>query len=160
MDSADSILMLYSYAGFPERSWKLFEQPQRSTTSTQDPEAGGQVTQGADAQVRGNSPGDTTTLPEKAISGEGEDVKVVQVDGGTSTPLGNDPSPVPSATSPDLNKDEIVKRNVMSGLSIALTLMSILVAFRYVEYSSYDPCPRDVKSERPRSKLLNVYIDL
>ncbi|TFK74846.1 NicO-domain-containing protein [Pluteus cervinus] len=131
VDSADSILMLYSYAGFPERSWKLFEQPQRPTTSTQDPEAGGQVTQGAEAQVRGNSPGDTTILPEKAISGEGEDVKVVQVDG-TSTPLENDhdhPSPVPSATSPDLSKDEIVKRNVMSGLSIVLTLMSILVAF-------------------------------
>ena len=83
IDSLDSVLMLYSYTGFPERKFALF------------------------AKQEGlGSPG---------ILGE--------------TPL------VEHEPDPDEDRPEKintrVKMNAMSGLSIILTLMSILVAFRY-----------------------------
>jgi len=84
IDSLDSILMLYSYTGFPERRFALFVK-------------------------RGE-------LGLSSLPGE--------------TPL--------VEHEPDLDEDRPekietrVKMNAMSGLSIILTLMSILVAFRYV----------------------------
>ena len=83
IDSLDSVLMLYSYTGFPERKFALFVK--------QD-------------EVRSLSPLGETPLVEHE---------------------------------PDLDEDRPekintrVKMNAMSGLSIILTLMSILVAFRY-----------------------------
>jgi len=83
IDSLDSVLMLYSYTGFPERKFALFVK-----------------------QDELRSPG---------ALGE--------------TPL--------VEHEPDLDEDRPekintrVKMNAMSGLSIILTLMSILVAFRY-----------------------------
>lgn len=84
IDSLDSILMLYSYAGFPERKFALF------------------VTRGEPRSP--SSPGETPLVDHE----------------------------------PDIDEDRPekinmrVKMNAMSGLSIVLTLMSILVAFRYV----------------------------
>lgn len=84
VDSLDSILMLYSYTGFPESRFALF------------------VKQG---EFGSPSPPGETPLVERE---------------------------------PDLDEDRPekidirVKMNAMSGLSIILTLMSILVAFRYV----------------------------
>ena len=80
IDSLDSILMLYSYTGFPERKFALFVKRGESGNS--------------------GMPGETHE--------------------------------------PDLDEDRPekinmrVKMNTMSGLSIILTLMSILVAFGYV----------------------------
>jgi len=71
VDSLDSILMLYSYSGFPERSFRIFER-QRSGT------------------------------------GDVEEI---------------------SADPESVARSARVKQNAMSGLSIVLTLMSILVAF-------------------------------
>jgi high-affinity nickel-transport protein len=80
IDSLDSVLMLYSYTGFPESKLALFVK-------------------------RGDPP---------SSSGE--------------TPLvGHEPGPVEDRPG-KINMR--VKMNAMSGLSIILTLMSILVAFR------------------------------
>ena len=81
IDSLDSILMLYSYTGFPEHKFALF------------------VKRGEFGQS--DSPGET-------LVGHGPD---------------------PGEERPD-KIDMRVKMNAMSGLSIVLTLMSILVAFR------------------------------
>ncbi len=84
VDSIDSVLMLYSYAGFPERSFKMFE-------SRRDLES--------EANPTGNA-------------GEGK----------------RELDPEDEAR---MDTNMRVKMNAISGLSIALTLMSILVAFRY-----------------------------
>ncbi|KAF8170928.1 NicO-domain-containing protein [Pholiota molesta] len=86
IDSADSILMLYSYSGFPERGFRIF--------STGDKKE--------------------ITDPEKNDFGLQE---VPQL---------------PSSVDEDnrsMDRDMRLKINAMSGLSILLTLMSILVAF-------------------------------
>ncbi|KAJ6534479.1 NicO-domain-containing protein [Mycena vulgaris] len=82
LDSADSVIMLYSYSGFPERTLAIFDAP--------------------------------SALPLPVPE---DDAVHLQ----------------PDATGPDpqlaLARDQRVKANVMSGLSIILTLMSIFVAF-------------------------------
>jgi high-affinity nickel-transport protein len=112
VDSADSILMLYSYSGFPERSFIIFSpKPECKApvtnilppVGTDDPSA---KDKGDDLEVN--------------ISGEipHEEQK---------EHLDTLPSEDPNG---QLARNTRVKMNVMSGLSIILTLMSILVAFR------------------------------
>jgi high-affinity nickel-transport protein len=84
IDSLDSILMLYSYTGFPERKFALFVKRVESGLP--------------------NSPGEAPPV---------------------------EPAPNVDEDRPE-KIDMRVKMNAMSGLSIVLTLMSILVAFRYV----------------------------
>ncbi|KAJ7112859.1 NicO-domain-containing protein [Mycena crocata] len=85
LDSADSVLMLYSYSGFPERTWAIFDAPPSPTLAPAP-----QIALDDDAVL---------SRPEAAV-----DEKA-------------------------LARDQRVKANVMSGLSIILTLMSIFVAF-------------------------------
>lgn len=84
IDSLDSILMLYSYTGFPERKFALFVKPGRFSS----PSSSGET------PLVGHEPELDEDRPEKI--------------------------------------DMRVKMNAMSGLSIVLTLISILVAFRFV----------------------------
>ena len=95
--------MLYSYAGFHEKSWAIFDRSE------------------------------TVTLDEHAMD---------QEKGGEAT-VNVSPAPATSDSSPSANAAHInmedraeretrVKMNVMSGLSIILTLMSILVAYTCV----------------------------
>ncbi|KAJ7860041.1 NicO-domain-containing protein [Mycena leptocephala] len=81
LDSADSVLMLYSYSGFPERTWRIFQGP---PALAYDSEEHLQADADADAQAPATE---------------------------------------------QVARDQRVKANVMSGLSIILTLMSIFVAF-------------------------------
>lgn len=91
IDSLDSILMLYSYSGFPESdSFAIFEKRLALPDSSPAPE---QELTAADA------------APVEVIN-EGHDLQTKA-------------------------RELKVKLNMMSGLSIVLTLMSILVAFRY-----------------------------
>jgi high-affinity nickel-transport protein len=104
IDSADSILMLYSYAGFPKRTLAIFE----ATRSAADPAL----------QISNRDPAISETQPtaEKSVHpGAATLMKVAQ--------------------------DQQVKLNLMSGLSIVLTLMSILVAFRYSTACLHCPPP-------------------
>ncbi|KAJ7505996.1 NicO-domain-containing protein [Mycena galericulata] len=83
IDSADSVLMLYSYSGFPDHTWAIFDPP-----------------------------------PPLA-----DDATRLQTDA-DATDAGAGAQPPKDAI-----RTQQVKMNVMSGLSIILTLMSIFVAF-------------------------------
>ncbi|KAH9065490.1 NicO-domain-containing protein [Lactarius vividus] len=131
LDSIDSILMLYSYTGFPDRRFHVFEP----------------------AEVEGVSEGQSTTYQKAAAttrtsrSGNDDSNQL-------GLPVGVDPASRPQSEQSseqdkkrqveiivedadenirDIRKkarrDMAVKRNMMSGLSIVLTLMSIIVAF-------------------------------
>lgn len=82
IDSLDSILMLYSYTGFPEQKFALFVRRQNFRLL--------------------GSPGETSPTERELDIDEDRPEKI----------------------------NMRVKMNAMSGLSIILTLMSILVAFR------------------------------
>lgn len=147
IDSCDSILMLYSYSGFPEHSWAIF-QPSKSTPpnmndlQVEDPDP---LPKKQDYTVELQSPGIAPL--ERAPSPTSDSISNIPR-------LSRDSRPIPSATSApniphpaitggeklnevsaedeaSLMRDQRVKMNMMSGLSIILTLMSILVAFRY-----------------------------
>ncbi|KAJ7459939.1 NicO-domain-containing protein [Mycena latifolia] len=113
IDSADSILMLYSYSGFPDRTWAIFDR----SKAVEKPEAPAvPVTEkttmpGLSSPVendleRALSPADASPGMAEAQAAADKPVHVAQI-----------------------ARDLEVKLNVMSGLSIFLTLMSILVAF-------------------------------
>ena len=105
VDSLDSILMLYSYTGLLEdrRRWRIFR-------PKMIPE-----------QTERTDPSSNRPLHEGVINQEKDEDK-------TSPPEVVNPATCDNRTVRDTRK----KMNVMSGLSIVLTLMSILVAFAYV----------------------------
>ncbi|KAG6868972.1 hypothetical protein C0993_006494 [Termitomyces sp. T159_Od127] len=109
VDSADSILMLYSYIGFPERGWVLLEKNPPSMPEVQEKD-----------------------IHEKALEeappGPRNEIKT---SGGAPVPVYRDeeaalPAPARDAA---FARDTAVKMHVMSGLSVILTIMSVLVAF-------------------------------
>ena len=110
VDSADSILMLYSYSGFPERSFIIF---------SPNPECKVPVT---DLFPVG------TDDPSAKEKGKLE----VNISGAIPHEENKEhPDALPSEDpNGQLARNTRVKMNAMSGLSIILTLMSILVAFR------------------------------
>lgn len=137
VDSADSILMLYSYADFPERGFAIFEKRNSTNISSQSSnsshsEQGAQtsyaannVNEQADAIWPASPPhkhpiSSQPNLPdlERSHSNNGS-VDIEQqheFDNGVSV-------------AHQKTLDQAAK-NTMSGLSIVLTLLSILVAFR------------------------------
>jgi nickel/cobalt transporter (NiCoT) family protein len=109
IDSLDSILMLYSYSGFPEEGWAIFERASGvRTINIEEGTIDENLREGSTAAHGGSS----TLLPE-SIGG-----------------LRN--APVEVAGDMKMKRDLHVKNNMISSLSIFLTFMSILVAFRYV----------------------------
>ncbi|EIW59722.1 NicO-domain-containing protein [Trametes versicolor FP-101664 SS1] len=118
IDSIDSIIMLYSYAGFPERGFALLEPRTRAPTfprTRTPPEAG----------------------PERNKS-QVDVAEVVRADVDVKDPLEQDPEKVGTVDAVDARADINepvhqrtlrVKHNAVSNLSILLTLMSIMVAF-------------------------------
>jgi high-affinity nickel-transport protein len=138
VDSIDSILMLYSYSGFPERSWAIFER----TASTEDqgdkphmPKLEVEIPN--KAELPHPSTGGNTHPPihvsetdevrtETRKPTENDAVEAVKQD----TKLKSDFEVNVTVKEDRVTRDLLVKRNTMSGLSIILTLMSIVVAFR------------------------------
>lgn len=121
VDSIDSIIMLYSYAGFPERGFAIFEPRTRAPTF---PRTGTPLGPASDA-----SKGHTTDVAE-----------VVRADIDVKDALERDPEKAGTVDAVDARADINepvhqrtlrVKHNAVSNLSILLTLMSIMVAFRY-----------------------------
>ena len=131
IDSSDSILMLYSYSGFPERSFFIFAK-----------------SEGDSETIKEHTGNDTTTLPVPKSENVSDDKcgNAVNLRDRTDDEKNRSPeepldpaqsmapSPQNHASDSAMTRDIRVKMNLMSGLSIILTLMSILVAFRY-EYS-------------------------
>jgi len=137
LDSIDSILMLYSYTGFPERRFRLFEPMSDNDVPKQgyDVYREATATHISVAQSPHLQSGDTNDhcpladVPP-ALSRQSEQVGVTEEDK-------KEPVAVVVADADagirDIRKkaqrELLVKRNIMSGLSIVLTLMSIIVAF-------------------------------
>lgn len=154
VDSIDSILMLYSYAGFPERSFAIFEL-RKAPLPSHPASASTSPTPAASNPLESPIPSPVTNLPVLTASRpppsgmiEADDDDDLEsspklahatVAGTGSTPkLSKHPKDpdVEVMLEPVLDeqvaRDLRVKRNAMSGLSVLLTLMSILVAFRFV----------------------------
>ncbi|KAJ3893789.1 NicO-domain-containing protein [Lentinula edodes] len=91
VDSLDSVLMLYSYAGFPEHSLRIFEKSRLHQDSIRE------------------------------LTHPGGDEIEIKVD----IPVGTEPQ---SEAEIQITRNAQVKQNAISGLSILLTLMSIMVA--------------------------------
>ncbi|KAF8158078.1 high-affinity nickel-transport protein-domain-containing protein [Crassisporium funariophilum] len=157
VDSADSILMLYSYSGFPERTFFLFKKPgftdmERGAhlpsllSDIDDRAAADQDPQCPHSDVRLETQKHEIDSKVGSISVEHRkdldsknlhdiDHKIQEstdLKARPDTPLSPNTTTIVDA---DRDRDSVVARdtrvkmNVMSGLSIILTLMSILVAF-------------------------------
>lgn len=100
VDSVDSVLVLYSYSGFPEEKWAIFRQTGTSEEANRQP---------------------NPIIAEKTEGPSNNEISSGDVEKGTDMQ--------PTEHNQVQQNQDIVKRNVMSGLSIILTLMSILVAF-------------------------------
>jgi len=146
LDSIDSILMLYSYTGFPEQRFRVFEPVQENDVPERDDSA---YREAAATRV-------SAAEQPRSRSGDGNEGCPVA---GAPPALGGQPEQSGSSEEDrkkhvvvavvvadaderireirkKVQRELIVKRNMMSGLSIVLTLMSILVAFRCVFYPS------------------------
>lgn len=120
IDSLDSILMLYSYSNFPDRSLAVFEKG-KVRLSPEDP-----LPSREDAYTEPADP----TLAKRRSSAE----RPTQSDEGETSHSRLAAHPAQESHEEDMTK----KANVMSGLSIILTIMSILVAFAYVRLGDLD----------------------
>ncbi|KAL7280075.1 hypothetical protein ACG7TL_006490 [Trametes sanguinea] len=117
IDSLDSIIMLYSYAGFPERSFALFEKRSSGTSK---------------ATLPGSGTGDPLNA-ENPVAG----VEELPMNQSTADPTSKDEKGQQLVAVEEADEEDPVvrqrvlrvKRNAMSNLSILLTIMSILVAF-------------------------------
>ena len=126
MDSVDSVLMLYSYSGFPERGFALFEKERvrdeelTAAESSPSPRAHPSTLHPSIDSVPPSVP---QSRPASLI------------DADRKIPQGQEPQAVASEKMDDSQIDAVrgalVKENTMSGLGIVLTLISILVAFRW-----------------------------
>ena len=131
VDSLDSILMLYSYAGFPERSFALFE---RRVSDDKKP-------------ILPISPITEQTPPPPSpdpsiVKGVHEVNRISVTPSDIAKPIKSVDPEDPTVATVDVVDERVkkelrVKRNAMSGLSVILTLMSILVAFRYVPHEKF-----------------------
>jgi len=122
IDSLDSILMLYSYAGFPERGWKLIRHKTPKgkrrlplVQNDQEVEATSEVPQGVHSRA---------SSKRSVIDEQGERGPVTS---GAHVVLGVD-----NEDDEDQRRKRLLKDSTMSGLSIVLTMISIILAFTYV----------------------------
>ena len=140
LDSVDSILMLYSYTGFPEQGFRLFEPAQENDALEQENDAYREAAAATSApstqlsHIQGSNSNEPCSLAgvPPALREQAEQ-SGSSSEGGKKVPV-EVLVEVADARISDIRKkaqrELIVKRNMMSGLSIVLTLMSIIVAFR------------------------------
>lgn len=169
VDSADSVLMLYSYAGFADQNkWALFKNKVHvSPTIGMLPQEHDEEKSTCPDPAASNGKGEPLPSPPNSAQ-EPEllnclqsltevDVSLGCLDNNipTSQPLDNT-SAADTVDRSDLNSSALerttrVKLHTMSNLSIVLTLVSILVAFR---------CDTLVSSPRAMSQFLGGSISL
>ncbi|KAG8678770.1 hypothetical protein FRC09_019557, partial [Ceratobasidium sp. 395] len=128
VDSADSVLMLYAYADFPEKGFAIFERKDLPSNSTQSSKssrsaaiAGPSGAQGQSDEIAPVSPIQKNPISSKSSLPDLERAasNASSVGGGFENG---------STTKEQQTLDQAAK-NTMSTLSIILTLLSILVAF-------------------------------
>lgn len=141
VDSADSILMLYSYAGFTDKDkWALIHRRARVSPSLGEnhveercirPDQGTVNKEGAPLPSSHNGVWDTEPVshlqPVEVSQHHLENIPTSLP--GDSTPI-QDAVEVSNAESSAQERATRTKLNTMSNLSIILTLISILVALR------------------------------
>ena len=124
--------MLYSYSGFPERSFFVFAKSKEDSETTKE-HTGNDTSTVSVPNSENVSDDKSGNLNAK---NDLQDIKDDETNGLPEESL--DPAQSMAlqghASDSAMARDIRVKMNVMSGLSIILTLMSILVAFRY-DYS-------------------------
>lgn len=117
VDSLNSVMMLYSYSGFAEHSWKIFER-----TIPANAVEDGVVSSGPDVDMNGIL---DQTQPERTIH-------LAQQQGTPANPIAGVFGGAEDDGNNVARKDDRVtraKRHTMSNLSVLLTSMSILLAF-------------------------------
>lgn len=125
VDSLDSILMLYSYTGFAGHSWRIFESnsfPVR-TGDRQSVNMHCEVSGTGEraVEVCGATANEAAIVPRDATETESKTVDNARRDCDSD-----------AAGPEQKGRMTLVKRSTMSELSIVLTTMSILLAFRSV----------------------------
>lgn len=129
--------MLYSYAGFPERSFAIFEGPlpEKLPVAVHPEDVTGSPREINISSTDGLMTHQSRIVPQpsEVTSSPADNIYTIRR---SSSPKYTLPITPPLAadtvTSRDSERDLRVKQNMMSGLSIVLTLMSIIVAFRFV----------------------------
>jgi len=123
IDSSDSILMLYSYSGFPERSFFVFAKSEDSDMTKEH----------VSCDISNVPVPELENISDEKGGNEGNDPSPQDRKDDDQNELPQEPAqsmePQGHASDSAMARDVRVKMNVMSGLSIILTLMSILVAF-------------------------------
>ncbi|KAH8104710.1 NicO-domain-containing protein [Cristinia sonorae] len=129
VDSIDSVVMLYSYSGFPERSFAIFE-PRKPAAPSLPP-----ITPTSPSNpLESPLPSPATSMPFLTATRPASQTIEADYDEPVSPKLKNAKDPevhvlLEPIEDEQVKRDMRVKRNAMSGLSVILTLMSILVAF-------------------------------
>ncbi|KAI0333765.1 NicO-domain-containing protein [Cubamyces sp. BRFM 1775] len=132
IDSLDSIIMLYSYTGFPDRSFALFERPappmENLTESNAPPSPSGLASHSrTEADLAGlEELPQNPASPCAGVSSEDQQALAKDPKKGGFVTIQDTKS---SMDDPTRQRVLRVKQNAMSDLSILLTVMSILVAF-------------------------------
>ncbi|EIN12727.1 hypothetical protein PUNSTDRAFT_60012 [Punctularia strigosozonata HHB-11173 SS5] len=126
IDSLDSILMLYSYTGFPERSWTIFARDRSQSQMNGDLESKMMHVRQIDERV----------VPEEATlpSPERDQAPPSIREEGRELPLEDYKSEVKDIPGDEgenmvQRRNTVIQQTTMSNLSLILTLMSIIVAF-------------------------------
>ncbi|TBU39468.1 NicO-domain-containing protein [Dichomitus squalens] len=129
IDSLDSVIMLYSYAGFPERSFALFERRSAPSDPTLPHTALSNKPDADDAAVQ-ELPREPAAQTVLVVDSKARDEKPATV-GVAADGVAADGVAADGVDGADMPQRRAmrVKRNTMSNLSILLTIMSILVAF-------------------------------
>jgi len=129
VDSVDSILMLYSYTGFAGHSWRIFE-PSSSPSRTTDARSV-------------NTHGEMSLTKERTVEAppatENEVAPANQLCNAIETESRTMDNAADAARQEHSDRMVMVKRSTMSELSITLTTMSILLAFRSVNEVAVRP---------------------
>lgn len=135
IDSVDSIVMLYSYAGFPEHKFALLEDATADTLPAPGTPTTPAAFDSAPASPIAKTPPMSTTVlvappsPRTKTPSPAASLQALPLrDAAMQKALADDADARDEVRARQLR----VKRNAMSGLSIVLTLMSILVAFTCV----------------------------
>ncbi|KAI6041400.1 NicO-domain-containing protein [Pisolithus marmoratus] len=114
VDSLNSVMMLYSYTGFAEHSWRIFER-----TIPAEEEEDGSVS--CDPDVDANGTLDQTRQERITHSTQLEGTSANVIAGVSASAEGDGENVA--------RKDDRAKRHTLSNLSVLLTSMSILLAF-------------------------------
>ncbi|KAF8755321.1 High-affinity nickel-transport protein [Rhizoctonia solani] len=128
VDSADSVLMLYSYADFPEKGFALFENQETSVSEHSSISSHSST----EAQPGPSTGVGTSTLPPSPKQSITSHPVLPDLERNSSADrrlqegLGDDEYKITLTEQKTLDQ---AAKNTMSGLSIILTLLSILVAF-------------------------------